>query len=123
MTVKRTFRGIGNHTYGDMIYVSAWVGKPDEFLPNMDKSEAEKWISRTFGGSLGGIIGMPSVFLDEDLYVWKICARWGELCSNPDEECRFREGDICRPPRFAFDATVEISRVEEAQDGNESTTP
>lgn len=96
-----------------MIYVSAWLGKPEELLTSMDKDEADKWISRTFGGMLGGVIGMPQIFLDQDLHVNKLCARWGEPCTDPDEECQWRKGDKCQPPRFKFIADIEIEKIAE----------
>ena len=115
MSARRVFRGIANHTAGDFIYVSQWVGHPADLFTGMSYKKTEEWISKTFAGSFGGVLGLPEILLDTDLWVGRMCAKWGERCSNLEDECKFRQGETCHPPRVQFTATIEIERIEDGQ--------
>ena len=115
MPARRTFRGIANHQAGDFIWVSQWVGHPTDLFTGLDYKKTDEWISKTFAGSFGGILGLPEILLDTDLWVGKPCAKWGEHCGDLEDECKFRRGEICRPPRVMFTATVDIERIEDGQ--------
>jgi len=105
--IKRNFRGVGNHTISDMMYLSAYLGEG-----NLADAQPDERLNSTFGGLIaGGILGLPDLILDEDMKVNKGCARYGLPCGNLDEECQFRKGDKCNPPRWKFDWTVMIEPI------------
>jgi len=109
MSIKRNFRGIGNHTQADMVFISAWLG-PGELAD----AKIDERLTTTFGGQLiGGQLGFPDLFLDEDMRVNRGCARWGMPCSNPEDECQFRKGDQCNPPRFRFSWDITVYPIRE----------
>lgn len=109
---RRVFRGIAHHTDGDFIWISYFIGSPtDLFSDKFDEAEVNKWVSKTFGGSFGGMIGLPQILFDTDLWVGRFCAKWGQSCISPDDECRIRKDGVCQPPRVKFKATVEIERI------------
>lgn len=114
--IRRIFQGIAHHQDGDFINVSEWVGHPANLFPHMDDAAADKWVSKTFGGSFGGILGLPEILFDSDLWVGKMCAKWGEICSR-DDECKLKINDKCNPPRVKFKATVEIERLDNTTQG------
>ena len=108
--LTRTFQGVANHQSGDFIYISEWIGHPADLFTDMDEKSADAWISKTFAGSFGGMLGLPEILLDTEDWVGMMCARWGEQCTRPAIDCKFRKGTICSPPRVRFKATVEVER-------------
>ena len=120
--VKLAFRGIANHAEGDFLHVCWWIGaKNGLFAPGV-KGASGEWECKMLSGTFGGIFGLPEV-LPKELKVGKLCAQWDQPCGTgvvqddsgvrvygtaPKEKCQFNQDGVCKPPRFRFDAEVEI---------------
>ena len=107
---KKVFRGIGNHQDGDFVWVSEFRGPAEDLF---SATGTINWVSKTFAGSFGGLIGLPEILLGKEQWVGRMCARWGSACTFMDMECFFRNGSTCWPPRWKFTAAVEVEPIED----------